>query len=521
MPSTARVLIVLVCVLSMALPAEPWSVRRKNVLFLIADDMSTHLGCYKEENAPSIVHPEMHTPNLDKLASKSLLLLRAHAQQALCGPSRTSFLTGRRPDTTKIYDLLRNWRDYTANFSSMPQFFKERGYHSIGAGKVFHPGPSDNNDPYSWTQTFYEAPNYEFWEMDNRFSWFAVPPSMRAEMPLPDEQVTEYAIKQLHQLAPAARTGEQPFFMAVGLWKPHYPLVFPEEYLNHYPMQDIQLPPNSYAPVNMPNIAWWDYPELRSYTDIEALNVTGQINSTLPDDVVLNQRRAYYASVSYADHLFGRIIQTLDDLGLAQDTIVSFVSDHGTHRGEHGEWDKETNFELATHVPMMVRVPGQTDQGIQTTALVEMVDLFPTLVEAAGYPSLPLCPEVAPEQHKLCTEGISLLPLIEDSERPWKKAVFSQFPRPEFINFTSMGYSVLVDDARYTEWVAVNQTTQRPIWDMVNATELYDHTVDPQENWNRAEDPDYATMRQTLHTILRAGWREAQPGVDTGDYFYF
>ena len=361
---------------------------RMNVLFLVADDMRPQLGAYYGPDFPAPVYPKMQTPNLDKLAGHSLLLRRGYCQQAICSPSRTSLLTGRRPDTTHVYNLKTYWHITGGNFTTIPQYFKQNGYHTVGMGKIFHPGhkASGKDDPISWSEPYWHAPaEYGWWQQFGRdHSWFSVNSSMKAKYgDLPDEQIANRAIKTLNRVAKKSVNDKQPFFVAVGFRRPHLPFVVPERYYDMYPLSSIRLPDNPYAPVDMPRIAWTAYNELRKYGDIKPLHATGAINTTLPDKVVCELRRGYYSAVSYTDHLIGRVLQELERLGLANETIVSFWGDHGWQLGEHGEWTKHTNFELATHAPMMVRMPGVTDNGIQTEALTEFVDLFPTLAELA------------------------------------------------------------------------------------------------------------------------------------------
>ena len=199
---------------------------RMNVLFLVADDMRPELGAYYGKDFPSPIHPTMHSPNLDKLASKSLLLKRAYCQQAVCSPSRTSLLTGRRPDTTHVYDLQTYWRKSGGNFTTIPQYFKENGYTSIGMGKIFHPGiASGHDDPISWSAPYFHATIH--WETREN-SWKAVPDYELKDKPLVDNQTAEHALGILRQVAPAAKSGEKPFFVAVGFHRPHLPFVFPE-----------------------------------------------------------------------------------------------------------------------------------------------------------------------------------------------------------------------------------------------------------------------------------------------------
>ncbi|ESO91459.1 hypothetical protein LOTGIDRAFT_182753, partial [Lottia gigantea] len=483
--------------------------QKKNVLFFASDDMRPELGIFYGPDFPSPVHPKIYSPNLDSLAKKSLLLKRAYVQQAVCSPSRTSLLTGRRPDTTHVYDLVHYFRNVGGNYTTIPEFFKNNGYSSIGMGKIFHPGiGSGFDDPVSWTEPYYHAPDERY--RSTLFSWRAVPKSEYDIRPLPDMQIAQHAIETLQKVAPAAKTGQQNFFVAVGFHKPHLPFVFPEEYLALYPMDSIRLPDNQFAPVNMPDVAWSNYitTELNAYHDIQKLNASGDINTTLPDQVVMDLRRAYYSSVSYTDNLLGKVMAELDRLELTTSTIVSFWGDHGWQLGEHGEWCKHTNFEDAVHAPMMIHVPGVTDNGIVTEQLTEYVDLFPTLVEAAGFEPLELCPEDSTHT-SLCREGNSLVPLMTNQSREWKSSVFSQYPRN---NYTVMGYTIRTDLYRYTEWVRFSGSpAYKPNWSILFGVELYDHSIDSEENVNRADFSQYREIKTNLSYQLRRGWRYSQP----------
>ena len=465
----------------------------------MADDLRVQLGAYEDS-----LTPKMHTPNIDQLAATSMVLKKAYVQQAVCSPSRTSVLTGRRPDTTRVYDLDTYWRNAGGNFTTIPQYFKENGYTSIGMGKIYHPGAASGyDDPLSWS-TEYFRPRRTAIEASGP-SWIAVPDEDLVGAPLLDEQVADRAVETLRNLSADAESGESqdPWFMAVGFYKPHLPFVFPASVLQYYPEDSIQLPDNPYAPVNMPQIAWSYYGELRNgYTDIQALNVNGYINTTLPDTNVLELRRAYYSAVTWMDSQVGRVLDELERLNMSDNTIISFWGDHGWQLGEHGSWCKHTNFDLSTHAPMMIRVPGMTDAGQTTEKLTEFVDLFPTLVEAAGLPQLEVCPTNSSDVLH-CTEGSSLMSLIRNSNAPWKNAAFSQYRRRKV-----MGYSMTTSEYRYTEWVG---GTIEPDWDDSYGVELYCHVTDPDENINKADMPEYAQIRQALSTALRAGWRDALP----------
>ncbi|KAH3705274.1 iduronate 2-sulfatase-like [Dreissena polymorpha] len=480
----------------------------KNVLFFAADDMRPELTCYEGPDFPSPVHPPMHTPNLDALAAQSLLLKRAYVEQALCSPSRTALLTGRRPDTTHVYDLVNYFRKVGGNFTTIPEFFKINGYVSAGMGKIFHPGvASGHDDPISWSLPYYHATIY--WETNDN-SWRAIPDEDLQAKPLVDFQIKEQALKTLRSFSKGGAYEGSPFFVAVGFHRPHLPFVFPESFMQYYPNNSIRLPDNEYAPDGMPDVAWSDYGELRNYGDQAKLHASGKINTSLPDDDVRALRRAYYSALSWTDSLIGEVLSELKTLGFDNNTIVSFWGDHGWQLGEHGEWCKHTNFELATHAPMMVHIPGLTDNGIVTEQLTEFVDLFPTLVEAAGLGTMPLCPDVSKDV-QLCREGESLMPLIKNPSGPWKDAAFSQYPRDQD-NTKIMGYTIRTDQYRYTEWPKFTYAPEyKPDWTKLFGVELYDHKIDPEENKNRAKDPGYESIAAELSKKLRAGWRQSLP----------
>ncbi|ELU17681.1 hypothetical protein CAPTEDRAFT_166110 [Capitella teleta] len=494
-----RLTFLFVCLLPFVLSRHP------NVLFLVVDDMRPQLGCFEGEDFPAHPHPQMHTPNIDALAARSLLLKRAHVQQAVCAPSRASVLTGRRPDTTRVHDFLHYWRETGGNFTTIPQYFKENGYKSVGMGKVFHPGHSSGqDDPISWSEKYFHADN-SHWESRMHNTWLAVNDSEAEQFPLEDMQLAAHAKQTLKRL-----TNEtQPFFLAVGFHRPHLPFVVPQRFFDLYPRDEVSLPSNPNAPIGMPEIAWADNGELRQYKDMRNGKWYGAINDTLPDEVTLNLRRAYYSAISYTDSLIGDVLSTLDDLGLRDDTIISFWADHGWQLGEHGEWSKSSNFELATHAPMMVSVPGMTDHGVVTEALTEFVDLFPSLVELTGLPAIPLCQQNS-SNVLVCHEGCSFVPLITDPKRNWKRAVYSQYPRMYISGDVIMGYAMRTQEHRYTEWLTYDAGTYTPTAN-IHSRELYDHVIDPDENVNRVNYPEYASIVKELHSVLHAGWRKALP----------
>ncbi len=486
---------------------------RKNVLFLVADDLRPEIGAYIEGDATTQCYPKMHTPNLDNLARHSLVLRRAYVQQALCTPSRTSFLTGRRIDTTKVYTLGQYWRFEAGNFTTIPQYFKEQGYMTFGIGKIFHHRPRAlHNDPISWSEP-YISPAAPYWDNRSYVSWYAADDEEERQHPLMDTQIATHAVKILTELA-RDESRSVPWFVAVGFNKPHLPFLFPARYSRYYPKSDISLPQNPYAPVDMPEIAWSGYSELRNFDDIKTNRDGADINGTgLPHFKVKELRRGYYAAVSYIDDLIGQVVGALWNLGLAKDTIISFLGDHGYQLGEHGEWCKHTNFELATNAPMMVSVPGLTDDGPVTERLTEFVDLFPTLVEAAGLSQIPLCPEDSISL-TLCTEGVSFLPLMKNPKVAWKSAVFSQYVKyNRHLKAHVAGYRARTEHLSYTNWVFYNTSNCTPDWNISYGAELYDHSLDPEENHSNIAHPDYQKKLKKMQRILRRGWRNALPPV--------
>ena len=362
-------------------------------------------------------------------------------------------VTGRRPDTTRSYDLDQYWRDIAGNFSTIPQYFKENGYTSIGVGKIFHSGAVHGRDDrdYSWSETPFRESGDDKWE-GKEFSWQIADPEFDESIPQRDTIIKDYAIEKLNELAPAAISGEQPFFLAVGFQRPHLPHVAPKQFYDLYNTSDITVASNPHVPEGLSNLAYSKWGELRAYEDVAALNIPNDFNTTLPDYFAIDLRLAYYATVSFVDSLFGELLAELETLGLDDNTVVILFSDNGLQLGEHSEWAKHTNFEIATQVPLMLRVPGTTDAGLMSSAFVELVDIFPTLSEATGLHDVtpvPRCP-LDSANVLLCHEGYSFMPLAEGQTEEWKSAAFYQYPRN---SDTRMGYVIRTEAYQYVRWV--------------------------------------------------------------------
>ncbi|KAK5643922.1 hypothetical protein RI129_007767 [Pyrocoelia pectoralis] len=505
---------------------------KPNVLLIIVDDLRPSLGVYGDKNA--------RTPNIDTLAKKSAVFTNVFAQQALCAPSRNSFLTSRRPDSLHLYDFYSYWRDAVGNFTTIPQLFKENGYYTHSIGKVFHPGISSNftdDSEYSWSQTPYHPPTEKYTNdkvcvTRNGLAQNLLCPVIVDEQPggsLPDVQSLRAAkdFLRYHKQITAL-----PYFLAVGFHKPHIPLRFPIEYLSRYtlsgtkvhtfitvgyhPFENVKIPLNHFHSSGLPNVAWNPWTDIRERDDIKALNISFPFG-TISDYTIKRIVQHYNSAVTYVDDLIGELLQSID-----KNTIVVILGDHGWSMGEHGEFSKFSNFDIATKVPLIISTPGAISVQKTIPQLVELVDLFPTLVDLTKVTNgLERCLADG-SNSKLCTEGKSLVPLIfsKSEDVSEKTAVFTQYPRPgeyptlkpnsdkpHLKDINIMGYSIRTNQYRYTEWVGFDHRNFSIDWNKVFGQELYDHNLDPNENMNLVTRPEMNEMINFLRKKLRLGWR--------------
>ena len=492
-------------------PAADTAAKKPNILFIAVDDLRPELGCYGKDYIKS--------PNIDRIAKAGMVFNRAYCQQAVCSPTRSSLMTGTRPDTTKVWDLVTHFRDALPEVVTLGQHFKQNGYFVQGMGKIYH-GSLD--DPATWSVPWQtpKAVKYvlpENLKLDGRQyegepdgdakpkakkkkgkadSAPDGPPSTGpnsrgpafegADVPdntFQDGKVAELALSTLRDLSKK----KEPFFLAVGFIKPHLPFVSPKKYWDLYDPAKIKLAPNKFRPKDAPDYAILPGGELRNYHGIPA--------GSIPDDLARQLKHGYYAGVSYTDAQVGKLLDELDRLGLHQNTIIILWGDHGWKLGEHDAWCKHSTVENDTNVPLLLSVPGMKNAGAHTEAIVEYVDIYPTLSELAG---LPLPGHL---------EGTSMKPLLDDPKRPWKTAAFSQYPRAAGKSGVGalMGYSMRTERYRFTVWVGRNDHTK------VDAIELYDHQTDPQENTNIAKDPANAELVKKLMTQWEQGWQGAKP----------
>ncbi len=466
---------------SFVIPHSSFAAQPLNVLFIAVDDLRPELGCYGAAH--------MKTPHLDRLASQGMLFERAYCQVAVCNPSRSSVLSGTRPDTTGVLDNQHFMRPNMPDVISLPQHFKNHGYTSLSLGKIFHHSEREpGDDPQSWSEpSWYHGESYKHWFTQESLDYVkqlkALPkdqqpkqlraaPFESADEPdasYPDAQTAAKAIETLHRLKAEAK----PFFLGVGFVKPHLPFTCPQKYWDLYPEASIQLAANALRPKEAPEPAFHNNYELRSYGTVPE-------NGPISDAMALKLIRGYRACVSFMDAQLGRVLDELDRLGLRENTLIVLWGDHGYHLGENGLFTKMTNFEHGTRVPLLVSHPGMKTAGQRTRALVELVDLYPTLAQLCDLP-LP--------KH---LEGTSFAPLLENPDQPWKKAAFSQYLRTGKPPY--MGRSIRTDRWRYTEW---HDLKQKPA-----GQELYDELNDPQETTNLAGDPQHTEIMKELSKQL-------------------
>ena len=432
-----------------------------NVLFLICDDLNCDLGCYG--------HPLVKSPNIDRLAKRGVRFHRAYCQYPLCGPSRASFMTGLYPDQTLIHRNAIYIRERVPNVQTMSQMFRQNGYFATRIGKIYHYsvprhiGTSGHDDPFSWDYTI----NPRGRDKDDEDLIFSLLPgnfggtlSWLAADGTDEQQTDGIAAVQATRLLREYALQNKRFFLAVGLFRPHTPYVAPKKYFEMYPRQKIVVPevPKGY-------LSTLPKPAQQSLT-----RKRDQVN--LPNDLARKAIQAYYASITFADAQVGRVLDALQETGLADNTIVLLTSDHGYHMGEHGHWQKTTLFENAVRVPLIIAGPGTKATGQSTTAPAEMIDFYPTLAE--------LCSLPAPEY----LSGISLVPVLKDPAARPRRSALTQY---------DSGYSLRTPRYRYMEWGQ----------DGGDGAELYDHESDPREMVNLASHPQHAATVEQLSRQLR------------------
>ncbi len=511
---------------------------KPNILFIAIDDLRPELGCYGSKVAVS--------PHMDALAKEGLLFNRAYCQQAICRPSRASLMTGARPSTTGLYHNYVSLRELQPDIITLPQHLIRHGYETVYCGKIFHRGDTDEEKswsrmPVKWLKdvkkprTPYALPENNEIKRKNmqamlkkygeaaRRGLGSGPAYENADVPdhaYSDGYETLRAIATMKQMV---KNKKKPFFLALGFKKPHLNWTAPKKYWDLYDRKKIELSKQTDAPTDGAAMGLHASFELRTRVGIPKYG-------PIPDDLAKTLLHAYLACVSYVDAQIGKMIKALEDEGVRDNTIIIVWGDHGWHLGEMGVWGKATNYEISTRVPMMIWTPDMKTRGKKTEALVELVDIFPTLCELAGVPK--------PKQ----LEGHSFVPLLEKPDHPWKKAVFSLYPNPALREWAAnplskgmretwfgplitdvekriiqqqgqlwnrelfekhlMGYTMRTDRYRIVLWQDYRDKDAEPLF-----VELFDHKVDPSETKNVAKE--HPQIVDQLMKQFKKGWKDA------------
>lgn len=447
-----------------------------NVLLIMSDDLNTDLGCYG--------HPFVRSPNIDRLAGRGVRFDMAYCQYPVCNPSRASMLTGLYPQQTGSLSNTINFRDKQPDVVTLPQMFREHGYHVARVGKIFHYGvPNDigtdgMDDAASWDEVVNPrgrdkdeedlivsiAPNRS---LGGTLSWWAAD---GADTEQTDGLGTDAAIRLLRE------NKDRPFFLAVGFYRPHTPYVAPKKYFDLYPLDKIE--PHRCPPDDRDDIP-------------KAALADRQYQSEMTDDTKCRVVQAYHASTSFMDAQVGRVVDELDRLGLSDNTIIVFVSDHGYHLGHHGLWQKKDLFEGGARVPMIVVDPRTRGKGRAAASPVEMLDIYPTLAEMCG---------LEPPAHLM---GRSLVPVLRDTATSVRDSAYTvshaSVKQPQN-GPPILGYTVRTPRYRYTEWGDKAE----------HGIELYDYRTDPGEYTNLASDPAHLQTWTGLKRLLHERRREAE-----------
>lgn len=465
---------------------------RPNILFIAVDDLRPELGCYGNTIVKS--------PNIDRIASRGVVFNKAYCAQAVCSPSRTAIMTGLRPDTTKVWDLVTHFRAAQPDCITLPQHFKANGYHCAAINKIYHKGYEDGR---SWSEphwysagkaidtdlvdytkqivTKHSVAVEEFMSPlpkvnSNSKPGPAFEVSQKAESDLPDGAAAAEAVKRLASL----KSKGKPFFLAVGFAKPHLPFVAPKKYWDLYDPNTIPVPTIDHLPSGSPSFAGHTNGELHNYPGVPK-------EDPIPVEYAKQLRHGYYACVSYTDAQIGKVLDALEKEGLADNTIIVLWGDHGWQLGDHGLWHKHTNFEIATRAPLLISLPkslGSGSAGKKCEAPVEFIDVYPTLAEVCGLP--------VPEK----IDGASIKKFLDDPNAPATDVAISQYPRRDSDTGTDlMGYSIRDNRWRAIFWRDRNGPK-------IIATELYDEQNDPAETISLANKPEHKALLASFEKHL-------------------
>lgn len=458
---------------------------RPNVLLILVDDLKPALRCYGDQAAIS--------PHIDALAARGLRFESAYCNQAVCAPSRFTLMLGSHSTTTGLYGLGSQLREKVPDAVTMPQYFAAAGYRTESLGKVFHIGHGNFGDPASFDSPPFVDKVIEYLDpastaggrLTREEALFtnqrlgeipSLPRGAAFESPsASDEGYADgrVAAKAIRRLADAKRrrdAGGPPFFLAVGFVRPHLPFSVPRRYWDLHDPADLPRPETERPPEGAPRVAHKRGGEIAAYEPVPS---DGEVGPELRQELI----HGYYAAVSYVDAQIGKVTAALDELGLADETIVVLWGDHGFHLGDHGIWTKHTNYEQATRIPLLVVAPGVTRPGSSTGQLAESVDLFPTLAEAAGLPT---------PQTTQRLDGVSLAPVLRDPSARVRDHAYHVYPKRR------LGRAIRTERHRLVEWKRIGD-------DSPAAYELYDYVDDPIETTNLADQrPDVVARLRSI-----------------------
>jgi len=485
---------------------------KPNILFIAVDDLRPELGCYGVDYVIS--------PNIDRLSDNGITFTNAFCQSAVCNPSRASLMTGLRPNSNKVWDLWTDFRETVPDVITLPQYFKNNGYFTTAIGKIYH---NTKPDSLSWSEEKLHIDGYPFDPdatyigekaledlekrkheimeagkmekyIDRIGEWYLKSYATECE-DVPDNAYfdgaqTDVAIDKLDELS----AKDEPFFFAVGYYRPHLPFNAPKKYWDMYDPEKIPMAENDFIPEGAPPMAINNFRELRGYVDYK--EQPSPLFEKLTEEQARHLKHGYLASVTYIDTQVGRLMKKLEELGILDNTIVVLWGDHGWKLGEHGSWCKMTNYTIDTRVPLIFSTPELRNNPVKCNELVEFVDIYPSLCELVGLD--------IPEK----LDGLSAFPLFSNPDKEWKNAVFSQYLRskiwlaPDGIAYH--GFAIRSHDYLYVEWKK-EETGE------LAATELYDLKNDPMENTNVVSLPEYAEISKEMASRLEAGWKAALP----------
>lgn len=480
--------------------------KKKNVLFIAVDDLKPLINEYGQN--------QMKTPNFDRLIKSGVMFQNAEVQQAVCGPSRASVMTGTYPDRTKVWDLHTDFRQSAPNFASMPEYLITQGYETTAIGKIYHKGStSPGHDGKSWSIPHVQPENFDPKYGEPAFGYYQ-DPAIKVKMKelmaeaeaqgmktgqqrnyafkklkpstecvdVSDEAYQDgiYTVEALKKLQMLAK-GDKPFFLGLGYQRPHLPFVAPKKYWDLYDRNSIKISDIQELAKGAPRYAYHDSGELKAFSDI---GNTFELGTALPVEKQKELIHGYMASVSYIDAQLGKVLDELERLKLTENTVIVLWGDHGYHLGDHTVWNKHSNLEQAVHIPFIFSGPGVAkNQKVSTP--VELVDLFPTLFDLISVKQNPQ------------TDGKSLYALLDNDSKTTIKDDFalSQYPRQK----DKMGYTIRTEKYRYTEWHGNSYNTEKP-YDKSNvvAVELYDMTKDPNESTNVAKSSEYQSIAKEM-----------------------